>query len=378
MSNSTDNNNKPLVAQTQTLNSLVQKGNEIVSGVNNLFSFAHNIESLLAELHKQTNMDTKQRQSALFWSNQTTRPLPFNLRTEQKRVDLHNAQQQVSTLITDNPGMAVSDVASSASALSAVNPAALVVTSAVTLIDGYLTRRALRQGFKEVNKTLREGFDNVMGALDQGFNQVTETLQSGFKQLDARFAWGFNEIMWRIDQQSETSEKILNALVYVKDTRAHELRERGIRSYNYGWYPEALVDLTDALEKARVDYVAAHYIGNIYLFHMRDYEKAVRYYGLAARYSKPYHNTTPHYLAALMHQALAYYLSTSGDTRENCKQAAICIKEALKVAPDNLELHYQYAQYSAVSEDKEPAVESFEKIRLWSSFRPIYLRLSES
>jgi tetratricopeptide (TPR) repeat protein len=364
---------KSLLEQAQALEAIVKKGNNAVSGVNNLFTFGHNIETLVSELHKHVNKGSQQSQGTLFWSNKNTAPLPFDVRAEQKRMELYNAQQQVSMLVTDNPGIAASDLASSASALSSVNPAALVITSAVTLIDAYLTRRALRQGVREIKEalnegladlkwTLNDGIERVTSTLNQGFIQVTETLQAGFKGLDSRFAWGFSEIMWRIDQQSDTSEKILHALVYVTETMAYELRERGIRSYNYGWYPEALADLHDAFEKARVDYVAAHYMGNIYLFHMRDYENAIKYYELAARYSKPYHNKTSNYLAALIHQALAYYLSTSGDVKDNCKKAAICIKEVLKIAPDNIELVYQHAQYAAMSGDKDAAVKSLDKV----------------
>ena len=86
--------------------------------------------------------------------------------------------------------------------------------------------------------------------------------------------------------------------------------------------------------------------------------------GLAARYSKPRHK--PSYIMALTYKALAYYLSPSEIEKENFKEAAKCIKEAIKFtskdSPENIELYYQLAQYSALSEDKETTLDSINRI----------------
>lgn len=116
----------------------------------------------------------------------------------------------------ESPNVSLLTSASSVSntALSILS-GAKVFNAACTLIDGYLTRRTLRQGFATLDATLKNGFTNL-----------TTAIETGFEKLDARFSWGFSELMWRADQQTKVMEETNRILTEWLDVRAKELRKK--------------------------------------------------------------------------------------------------------------------------------------------------------
>jgi tetratricopeptide (TPR) repeat protein len=128
--------------------------------------------------------------------------------------------------------------------------------------------------------------------------------------------------------------------------------------------------LLDAMAKARVDYVVAQYLANIYLFYKRDYAKAIEYYRKAARYSEP--ESGHHAAVALMHEGLAHYFA-AGDDPDGTNQfaaAAECLKRAQVLMPGWLELKYQFAQYSVLANNRQ---EGLKAIRSLLDLQPLYI-----
>lgn len=111
------------------------------------------------------------------------------------------------------------------------------------------------------------------------------------------------------------------------------------------------------MEKGRVDYIVAHYIGNIYLYHKQDYAQAAAWYAKSARYSEP---MDPRYSAvALMYEALSQTLTDSAGQR-GWQLAAKRLERAVSLDPMNLEARYQYAQCLANLGDAERALDTIE------------------
>ena len=285
----------------------------------------------------------------------------------------------------------------------ATNPAGLAAVAAVTLFGGYLERRVHRQGYEKLSRSLGQGLAGVdvtlnarlsrldatvdrglgrldatvgtgLGRLDQtlgrglaglslalgtGLQQLDRTLEAGFQQLSAEFSWSLSELLWRADQQREMVAQIRDALVKPLENQSRELRERAIYSYNHNWMDEALPDFLDAMEKSRIDYVVAHYLGNIYL-RKSEFGTAADWFGKSARWSRP--KEPRHAATALMHQALAYLLRTTTDDADNCRQAIACLDEALVIDPTSLEVAFQRAQCLARVGESRQALSALDEV----------------
>jgi tetratricopeptide (TPR) repeat protein len=315
---------------------------------------------------------------------------------------------------TGSSGAHGADWSKAVQAVANTNPMGLAVTTAVTMFDDYLERRTHSQGYEKLSRSLDRGFtsiDNTMGAglnlldwtvgtgltrldstvgtgltrldktvgtgltrLDKtlsrgmaelsfafgsGLQQLNRTIETGFQRMSAEFSWGLSELLWRADQQNETVAEIRDVLTRPLDTQSKELRARAIRSYDNGWMDEALADFLDAMEKSRVDYVVAHYLGNIYL-RTEDYDVAANWFGKSARWSRP--EEPRHSAVALMHQALAYSLRGTGDDVDNCRKAIGCLDDALDLDPTNIEALFQRSQFLARIGDPDRAIASLEDV----------------
>lgn len=311
------------------------KGSELVSRVADLLEkLAENRKEIVSSLHK--------------WKESSNRAKSSENLQDQRSL-LKQTLIEADTLTQRTKGLSLNSLAEGFLETHTAMLSMMTANIAFSLLDGYLTRKTIKKGFNQVNVTLEQGFVNI-----------ASTLTKGFERLDATFNWGISELIWRLDQQSTTAAQIRDILISPLDTQARELRQRGIESYNYGWFDVALLDLQEAMEKARVDFVAAHYIGNIYLFYEVDYEKAIYYFGQAARFSEP--KSKRYHLTALMHQGFAYYLAEHENKTDDWLNAAKCLRKAVKIAPDSLELRFQLAQYSCLCGDEQTALDNLDYI----------------
>jgi tetratricopeptide (TPR) repeat protein len=207
-------------------------------------------------------------------------------------------------------------------------------------------------------RAVDRGFAEVRDTLGSGLSQLGRTIESGFQQLTADFSWGLSELMWRADQQNQSLAEIRDLLTRPLDVQSKELRSRAVRSYDNGWMDEALDDFQEAIKKSRVDYVVAHYLGNIYL-RRKNYEAAADWFGKSARWSRP--EEPRHAAVALMHQALALLLSRAGSEAGDSRDAIACLDDALNLDPANIEVRFQRAQLRARAGSADLAVTDLEE-----------------
>jgi len=235
----------------------------------------------------------------------------------------------------------------------------LAVTTAVTMFEGYLERRVHEQGYEKLSDALDRGFAGVRDTLSDGLHALDLTIENGFQRLSAEFSWGLAELLWRADQQNQAVSEIRDLLTRPLDIQSKELRARAIRSYDNEWMEEALADFLDAMQKCRVDYVIAHYLGNIFL-RKEDYRSASEWFGKSARWSRP--EEPRHAAVALMHQALA--LSLLGTDEESAGQPdpIACLNDALDLNPTNSEARFQRAMFHAKAGNADAAIADLEDL----------------
>jgi hypothetical protein len=193
-----------------------------------------------------------------------------------------------------------------------------VIRDVTVAIDSHLARR-----------TRREGTAHGMA----GVTESSTSMEQRLSRLSLVSSWGTSELMWRLDEQK-------NLLQGVLEDPPSRLEE-GIRvKYRIGWFDEALAEFGKAQETAIVDSASAQYIGDIYLFieKHRDCQMAAHFLEKAAKYVG--HRSLRHAVNALMYKGLAHYLSGSKDNPGPYSVAAKSIEEALGVAEQDQEMEY--------------------------------------
>jgi len=134
---------------------------------------------------------------------------------------------------------------------------------------------------------------------------------------------------------------VLDALTLPLDTRALELRKRGLGAYRHGWFEEAYEDLTEAATLNRYDFTVHQVLGNLALVHLMDPDAAAGHFARAARYAAPLSPAD----AALAHVSLA----AVAEVRGMPEMALTHAWDALAACETSAEASYAAAKYLAVT-----------------------------
>ena len=194
----------------------------------------------------------------------------------------------------------------------------------------------------------QEGIAHEVNSLRTDVKKGLRDIGTGIENLTATFEWGFSELIWQLEQQNELLKEILETLQAPLDTEAKELRKRAEKAYQNEWIDDALEDFLESEKRNRYDFTVHFYIGNIYLFHKGNGEKALEYYEKAVKYASP---EVPHYAAfALLHIGQVKYLQT--DFQGACEAT----QKAIELLPSLYEAHYQHARYCATLGEHEEAL----------------------
>jgi tetratricopeptide (TPR) repeat protein len=188
---------------------------------------------------------------------------------------------------------------------------------------------------------IADGIDKIAFGVDR--------VADGLESLASAFEWGFSEMVWQMELQRAVLVEILRVLQAPLDTQAKELRKRAEDAYRNGWIDEALEDFLESEKKNRYDFTVHQSLGNIFLFHKKNPEKALEYYEKAAKYATP--KSPYHASLALLHIGLTYYLQ--GDFQK----AYEATLKAIGLTPNIYEAHYQHAQYCANLGKYDEAIE---------------------
>lgn len=190
-----------------------------------------------------------------------------------------------------------------------------------------------------------DGIDKVV----LGIARVADGLES----LASAFDWGLSEMIWHLEQQRAVLIEILKVLQAPLDTQAKELRKRAEDAYRNGWIDDALEDFLESEKKNRYDFTVHQSLGNIYLFHKMDPDRALEYYEKAAKYATP--QSPYHASLALLHMGLIHYLQA--DFEKTYQMTS----QAIELSPDLCEAHYQHAQYCALLGKHDEAIDHLGK-----------------
>ena len=134
---------------------------------------------------------------------------------------------------------------------------------------------------------------------------------------------------------------------------AKELKNRAEEAYRNGWIDDALEDFLESERKNRYDFTVHQSLGNIYLFHKKEPEKALSYYEKAEKYATP---KSPYYASlALLHTGLTKYF------QKDFQKAYEATLKAVELSPELSEAHYQCAQYCAKVGKYDEAIEHLDK-----------------
>lgn len=166
--------------------------------------------------------------------------------------------------------------------------------------------KAIQQGLGAINQNISHGLSGVAGTIELGITH----LENGISDLKADFNILMGDVLWRLEIQNRNLASIFEVLQAPLDTAAKELRKRAENAYRNGWYQEALKDLIESESKNYQDFSVHRSIGNIYLYHIFDLEKALEYFLKAAKYAKPVsqeHSAEAEYFAATVLSMLHRY-----------------------------------------------------------------------
>jgi len=194
--------------------------------------------------------------------------------------------------------------------------------------------------------------DRITSGIDKvGFG--LDRIADGLESLASAFEWGLSEVVWQLEQQRTVLEEILRVLQAPLDTQSKELRKRAEYAYRNGWIDDALEDFLESERKNRYDFTIHQSLGDIYLFHKKDSERALEYYEKAAKYATP--ESPYHASLALLHIGLINYL------QGNSQKAYEATSKAIELSPNLYEAHYQHAQYCASLGKYDEAMEFLRK-----------------
>lgn len=195
------------------------------------------------------------------------------------------------------------------------------------------------------NERIEEGISD----LGYSINEVA----NGIFGLKAAFEWGISEVIWQIEQTRHTLKDILEVLNAPLDTQAKELRKRAEKAYANALHDDALIDFLESENKNRYDFSVHISIGMIYLFHLKNRDKALEYFEKAIKYARaesPYHTSY-----ALLYKGLIYRdLGRLTDAEQ-------CSSKAIEYSPEFLEAWYQNAQYNSQLGNFDNGLISLEK-----------------
>ncbi|MBI1929536.1 hypothetical protein HYR99_35480 [Candidatus Poribacteria bacterium] len=174
----------------------------------------------------------------------------------------------------------------------------------------------------------------------------------GFSDLGANFDWGMGSALWKLEMRKRGLAQILQPLQVPLNAQEKAVRLRADEAYLQGWCDEALKDYEASIEKNYQDFAAYMSIGNIYLYHQVNLDKALESFLKAGKYAEP---KSAYYASyAYLHIAFVCYLQEKD--KDACKYA----QKSVQLTPEIPQVHYHYAKFSALTSNAQVAMEHLE------------------
>jgi len=203
---------------------------------------------------------------------------------------------------------------------------------------------------------VEKGLGSLERSVSSGLQDVSYEVQNvseGIAALKADFNWAMGEVIWQFEQQNRTLQGILNVLQAPLGTAAKELRLRAEDAYRNGWYEEALRDFQVSAEKNYQDFSVHRSLGNIFLYHLVDLDRALLSFQKAAKYARP--RDTRQTAEAEYFVGLVYGL------QQKLTLALQHMEQAFTLDPSFFDAFYMHACLAALLGKTRAALSSLEK-----------------
>ena len=182
-----------------------------------------------------------------------------------------------------------------------------------------------------------------------------EDIGNGILGIKAAFEWGISDVVWQIEQDSVRLKDILKTLYRSFDKRTIELRLETSEEYGKGLINQALANYLTLSRVNEYDFSVHMSIGIIYLFHEANKEKALDSFDKAIIYAEK--------------QSAAYYKNYALLYKALVKRDYGLIEEAeeltsraVNTKPNLVEAIYQNAQYNALLNKQDKAIQLLKKV----------------
>jgi large subunit ribosomal protein L7/L12 len=217
-------------------------------------------------------------------------------------------------------------------------------------------RLAIQLNRDEQDTAIREGLGSLENSLTSGFDDLRYELQdvsAGIDRLNADFHILMGDVVWRLERQTETLKAILRVIQTPLDTASKELRARADYAYQNGWYDKALDDYLESEKKNYQDFAVHRSIGNIYLYHLVDLPRAVRYFEQAAKYARP---------CAIRQAAEAeYFAGVASGLRQDFISGFKHMREATSLNAEFYDAYYSSAIFAILQDKSDLVSENLER-----------------
>ena len=191
----------------------------------------------------------------------------------------------------------------------------------------------------------RQGFERLSGDLRSGFNQVNQNLDrvnENIGQLNSVIRWGLEDLGWKIVQQTDVLKSIDQKLDTPFEIQGNELRQIAEKLYERGVMTESVTRFLASIEKNPLDYRA--YVGLAHAYIAQGNFDAAK---------KALESSLPHAPSKeIDYRSYSYRLI--GRIHFACEEninAVSVLRQAISLSPNYPDALYDYAQYTALTED---------------------------
>jgi hypothetical protein len=185
--------------------------------------------------------------------------------------------------------------------------------------------------------------ENIVRRIDES-KLASQDIYNGISGLKSAFEWGISEVVWQIEQNRSILSEIHAAIRAPSGNQAKEFRDWAQHAYDNEWYDEALKYFLKSEEIYEMDFTVHMSIGMIYLFQIKNKNRAFAYFGKAAKYANAkYTKPESKYYASYAYLYQSFILNDNRKTR----LAEKLTQEAINLTSSLIEAYYQNAKYNS-------------------------------
>jgi len=225
--------------------------------------------------------------------------------------------------------------------------------------------KTLQENVASHAKGISKRLDYIAQIQQEAFAALSATLSTGLSEIASAIEWGFGEISWQLQQQTDVLRSIDYTLKTPSETKANEWRLHAEELRHRGVLEESEEFFLKALNEYRLDYRIYVGLAETYL-QMNKFDKARAFLEKSLPHAPKKEIDYKSYSYRLIGHIYA--------CEEDYNQATSILRSSIELSPNYEDGHYDYAQYSAQTGNKEACLSSLQKAIL---IKPLYFYLSQ-